>query len=263
MRILITNDDGINAPGLNVMKRIALTLAGSENKVWTVAPATEQSGMGHCVSFTRPFQISQISHQTFAVEGTPTDCVLAALYDVMPAMIPDLVLPGVNCGNNSGENALYSGTVGAALEASLHGITGIALSQYYGPDNRDLKNPFSAAEEFAVDAVNAILRSSPETDDDYRLFYNVNFPPCAAEDVVGMCTAFQGKRSSGTFRALRADSPTRRTFLWVRAAPQDVAGREGADVTMNLQRYVSITPMRADLTAYADIDNLNKQLACP
>ncbi len=263
MRILITNDDGIDAPGLAVLKKTASRLAGPGGDVWTVAPATEQSGTGHCVSFVRPFLISKISEREFAVEGTPADCVLAGLYDIMPPHRPDFVLSGINRGNNSGENALYSGTVGAALEASLHGLTGIALSQYFGPDNRGLDNPFGAAEEFAADAVRVILRSLETAGNDYPLFFNVNFPPCPAAEVAGMRAAAQGMRPDAGFRVVPAVSPAKRRFLWVHSGSQNIPGRTGTDITVNLERFISITPMRADMTAHEAMDKLNGQLSCP
>jgi 5'-nucleotidase len=125
MRILITNDDGINAPGLDVLTGIAAELVGIDGEVWTVAPAFEQSGVAHAVSYTHPMLITELGPRRFAAEGSPADCVLAALYDVMPEP-PDLVLCGVNRGNNAGENVLYSGTLGGAIEAALQGLTGAA-----------------------------------------------------------------------------------------------------------------------------------------
>ncbi|MBZ0122536.1 MAG: stationary phase survival protein SurE, partial [Roseovarius sp.] len=118
MRILITNDDGISAPGLQVLEEIAIALAGSGGEVWTVAPAFEQSGVGHAISYTRPMMISQMDERRWAAQGSPADCVLAAVHDILPAR-PDLVLSGVNRGNNAAENALYSGTLGGAMEAAL------------------------------------------------------------------------------------------------------------------------------------------------
>ena len=116
MRILITNDDGIMAEGLEVLTRIADELAGPKGEVFTVAPAFEQSGVGHCISYTHPMMISKLGPRRFAVEGSPADCVLVGVYEVMGGQKPDLVLSGVNRGNNSGENVLYSGTVGGAMD---------------------------------------------------------------------------------------------------------------------------------------------------
>ncbi|OXS18978.1 stationary phase survival protein SurE, partial [Pseudomonas fluorescens] len=107
MRILITNDDGINAPGLAALHEIATELAGPDGEVWTVAPAFEQSGVGHCISYTHPMMVSKMGERRFAAEGSPADCVLAGLHHVMADGLPDLILSGVNRGNNSAENALY------------------------------------------------------------------------------------------------------------------------------------------------------------
>ena len=155
MRILITNDDGITAPGLKILETIAKTLAGPQGEVWVVAPAFEQSGVGHCISLTGPLLITQLGPQRFSVEGSPADCVLAGLHEVLKDTPPDLILSGVNRGNNSAENALYSGTLGGAMEAALQGYLGIALSQYYGPDNVNLENSFDAAEQYGQRLSNA------------------------------------------------------------------------------------------------------------
>ncbi|MBM05817.1 MAG: 5'/3'-nucleotidase SurE, partial [Oceanibulbus sp.] len=179
MRILITNDDGINAPGLAVLRAIAEELAGPKGEVWTVAPAFEQSGVGHCISYTKPMMITQLDDRVFATEGSPADCVLAAIHDTMTAAPPDLVLSGVNRGNNAAENALYSGTLGGAIEAALQGLPAITLSQYFGPANRDLADPFEAAAQHGVETCRRILDHSPSEEAAYGLFYNVNFPPVA------------------------------------------------------------------------------------
>ena len=177
MRILITNDDGINAPGLEVLQQIAGEIAGPDGEVWTVAPAFEQSGVGHCISYTHPTMIAKMGARRFAAEGSPADCVLAGIHDVLSGELPDLVLSGVNRGNNSAENTVYSGTIGGAMEAALQGVPAIALSQYYGPGNAELDNPFEASAQHAVDVIRKILAAKLPDERDYKLFYNVNFPP--------------------------------------------------------------------------------------
>ncbi len=260
MRILITNDDGINAPGLAVLKAIADTIAGEEGEVWTVAPAFEQSGVGHCISYTHPMMINELAPRVFATEGSPADCVLAAVHDAMTAAPPDLVLSGVNRGNNSAENTLYSGTIGGAMEAALQGIPAIAMSQYYGPDNRDLDNPFEAAAQHGAEVVRRILAHNPAETEGYRLFYNVNFPPVAAADVKGIRLANQGMRPGTGFSTEPHTSPSGRRFLWIRGGDQQINTAPGSDAAMNLAGYISVTPMRADLTAYsvmASLDGIN------
>ena len=177
MRILITNDDGINAPGLKVLSEIADRIAGADGEVWTVAPAFEQSGVGHCISYSRPTMMAELGPRRFALEGSPADCVLVGIHDVMKMAPPELVLSGVNRGNNAGQNTLYSGTIGAAMEAALQGIPAIALSQFYGPGNASLPHPFEAAARHGVRVVTGILAADRDNGAPYRLFYNVNFPP--------------------------------------------------------------------------------------
>ncbi|WP_299962349.1 5'/3'-nucleotidase SurE [uncultured Roseobacter sp.] len=250
MRILITNDDGINAPGLKVLDAIARTLAGDNGEVWTVAPAFEQSGVGHCISYTHPMMISEFGPRRFAAEGSPADCVLAGLHDVMKGNPPDLVLSGVNRGNNSAENTLYSGTIGGAMEAALQGLPAIALSQYYGPGNAGAHDPFEAAAQHGADVVRRILASTPLETDGYRLFYNVNFPPVAGGDVKGIRLSTQGLRTGTGFSTEPHVSPSGRRFLWIRGGDQQVATAPGSDAADNLAGYISVTPMRADLTAH-------------
>jgi 5'-nucleotidase len=260
MRILITNDDGINAPGLQVLTRIAQEIAGSGGEVWTVAPAFEQSGVGHCISYTHPTMIAELGPRRFAAEGSPADCVIAGIYDVMAGARPDLVLSGVNRGNNAAENTLYSGTIGGAMEAALQGIPAIALSQYFGPQNRDLDDPFEAAAHHGADVVRKLLQAKLWDDADYRLFYNVNFPPVAAVAVQGIKAAPQGFRKDARYSAEAQISPSGRRFLWVRGGPQDVATAPGSDAAVNLAGYISVTPMRADLTDRAMIATLQEAL---
>ena len=164
MKILVTNDDGINAPGLSVLENIANIIAGSDGEVWIVAPSSEQSGVAHCISFTKPMQISKISERKFSVDGSPADCVLAGIYDVMRSNKPDLILSGVNRGNNSTDNSLYSGTIGAAIEGTIHKIKSIALSQYLGPRNIKNKDPFEAANYYGAEIIEKLLEYNEPLD---------------------------------------------------------------------------------------------------
>ncbi len=251
MRILITNDDGINAPGLKTLEAIAAEVAGPEGEVWVVAPAFEQSGVAHKISYTHPMMIAKMGERRYAAEGSPADCVLAGLHDVMNGNPPDLVLSGVNRGNNSGENALYSGTLGGAMEAALQGLPAIALSQYLGPENRMLDDHFEAAAVHGADVVRGLMEAGFEdSSDHYRLFYNVNFPPCRAEAVKGRRITAQGFRPDTRFSVEPHTAPSGRRFLWIKGSNQHRASAPGTDVHANLEGYISITPMRADLTAH-------------
>lgn len=262
MRILITNDDGINAPGLEVLEGIAAGIAGPAGEVWTVAPAFEQSGVGHCISYSRPMMIAKLAPRRYAAEGSPADCVLAGIYDVLQGAKPDLVLSGVNRGNNAAENTLYSGTIGGAMEAALQGVPAIALSQYMGPATADLDDTFEAARQHGTAVVRALLdRGLWQAQDDYRLFYNVNFPPVPAAGVRGVKVAPQGFRRDTSFSAEPQVSPSGRRFLWIKGGPQHRPTAPGSDAAVNLEGWISVTPMRADLTAHDLLADLEQRLA--
>ncbi|ANB35360.1 MULTISPECIES: 5'/3'-nucleotidase SurE [Paracoccaceae] len=260
MRILITNDDGINAPGLAVLEAIAAEVAGPTGEVWVVAPAFEQSGVGHMISYTRPMMIAELGPRRFAAEGSPADCVLAGLYDVMTDARPDLVLSGVNRGNNAAENVLYSGTIGGAMEAALQGLPAIALSQYLGPLNYDDDLQFEAAAAHGAATVNALLDRGTWDGADYRLFYNVNFPPVPADQVKGLKVGPQGYRRDASFGVEPHLSPSGRKFLWIRGGAQNLPTAPGSDAALNLDGYIAVTPLRADLTAHDCIADVKARL---
>ncbi|GAA5072146.1 5'/3'-nucleotidase SurE [Roseibacterium beibuensis] len=260
MRILITNDDGINAPGLTVLEAIAAEVAGPSGEVWTVAPAFEQSGVAHCISYVHPTMIAELGPRRFAAEGTPADCVLAGLSDVLADTPPDLVLSGVNRGNNAAENVLYSGTIGGAMEAALQGLPAIALSQYLGPKNIGLDDPFEAAVAHGAALVRALWEQGHWDREDYRVFYNVNFPPLPASEVKGTRVTAQGFRRGTGFGMSPQVAPNGRRFLWIRGGPQDVPTQPGTDAHANLDGYISVTPLRADLTAHEALDGLRTAL---
>jgi 5'-nucleotidase len=260
MRILITNDDGINAPGLRTLEAIAAEIAGPKGEVWTVAPAFEQSGVAHCINYTHPTMLAEIAPRRFAAEGSPADCILAGIHEVLKDRRPDLILSGINRGNNAAENVLYSGTVGGAMEGALQGIRSIALSQFFGPGNASLDDPFEAAAATGVATVRALLEKAIWDDADYRLFYNVNFPPVPAAEVKGLKVAALGWRKETDFGVEPHISPSGRMFLWVTGGPQHLPTAPGTDVAVNLEGYTSVTPLRADLTAHDTLDALRSRL---
>lgn len=261
MRILITNDDGINAPGLQVLHDIASELAGNGGAVTTVAPAFEQSGVGHCISYTQPTMIAKLRDGRYAAEGSPADCVLAGLHDVMTDAKPDLILSGVNRGNNSAENAMYSGTLGAAIEGALQGVRSIALSQYIGPANNQPDAMFDCARQHGADVVRKLLDLWPDEDAaGYGLFWNVNFPPCAGDDARGLTACAQGYRGHGRFTTEATLSPNGRRFLWVRGGAQHDPTTPGTDAQVNLDNWISATPMRADLTDHGFLEQIKGPL---
>ena len=256
MRILLTNDDGIHAEGIAVAERIARAF-DPDADIWVVAPTSEMSGVAHCISYTKPVRLEDHGPQRFAADGFPADCVLIALFEIMKDAPPDLILSGVNRGNNVSENTMYSGTVGAAIEAAMHGVKTIAMSQFYGPGNTSLENTFEAAETHGPGIIRHLLEKG-EWGGTYDLFYNVNFPPCPAADVTGPKATFQGRRRESHFSAQPYDAPNRRRYFWIHGGPQHIPSSEGADATANLENAIAVTPCRADLTAHDVIPTLAK-----
>lgn len=255
MRILITNDDGINAPGLKVLYSIANQITDAENII-TVAPAFEQSGVGHCISYLKELKLQEIKHNKFTVEGSPADCVIVGVLEIMKNQKPDLILSGVNKGNNAAQNTLYSGTIGATIEASMQGIRSIALSQFYSSKNT-LSDMFSSAKEFGAPSVQKILTAGHWGNNDNPLFYNVNFPPIEANDVKGYKITHQGFRQTIPF--LTQKNVDGKLFLT--AGDQEINAENNSDVAANLTGYVSITPCKIDLTAHDQINSLKAAFA--
>lgn len=257
MRILITNDDGIRAPGLEVMHEIATTLAGTDGEVWTVAPEQEQSGVAHAVSYVNPMRVFHNSERAVAVDGTPADCVLAGISEVMDGK-PDLILSGINKGNNAAQNTLYSGTIGAAIEGALQGVKSIALSQFYGPANKDMDDPFEVARAKGVEVIKGILDADLWGQAPYGLFYNINFPPVPAAGCKGIKAVAQGFRDNTNFHTVAETGPNGRRFLWVTMGSQHAPTKPGTDVHANLDGYVSVTPMQADMTCHNSLSALQR-----
>jgi len=246
MRILITNDDGINAPGLKVLETIARSLTDEEN-IFIIAPTSERSGVAHCVSYNEPMRLDKISKNRYSISGYPADCVIAGIHHVMKKDPPSLVLSGINRGNNSAENVLYSGTIGAALEGALQGVTSIALSQYLGPESEKMSNPFNPAIHNGLSVIHKILDNDEHTEGGYRVFYNVNFPP--TEIIKGVAVVPQGLRPNTSFGVSPFKTHSGKEFLFIKGGNQHIKVSQNSDVAANLSGYISLTPMRADLTA--------------
>ncbi|HEU0223765.1 MAG TPA: 5'/3'-nucleotidase SurE [Paracoccaceae bacterium] len=259
MRILITNDDGISAPGLAVAEAIAAEVAGEAGEVWVVAPVFEQSGVAHCVSYIRPMRLEPLGPRRVAVEGSPADCVMAALYEIMKGNPPDLVLSGVNRGHNVGEDTLYSGTVGGAMEGALQGLRAIALSQFYGAGTAG--DPFGAARAHGADVVRRILAANIWEAHRYGVFYNVNFPARPPAEVRGIRATRQGHRPKPLFGVAPQIAPNRRTYLWLASTEGNEAADPGTDAREGADGYVTVTPLRADLTADDLVGPLGERLA--
>jgi 5'-nucleotidase len=253
MRILITNDDGIDAPGLAILEAAARTLT---DDVWTVAPATEQSGQSSAITLADPLRMSHLSGQRYAVSGTPADCVTIALNVVMDRA-PDLVLSGVNQGFNIADDMPYSGTVGAALHAATCGIRALAFSQAYSRLGQEKDTDiWSAARDHCASTIQTLL-AAPQ---DPRMVLNVNFPPCPASDVTGLAVVRQGTRAEHMVYTDDRDDGRGKSYHWVRFRRD--AGNAPADTDLGAMaaRQISVTPIRADFTDTAALDTLRAHL---
>ncbi|MVA97572.1 5'/3'-nucleotidase SurE [Nitratireductor sp. CAU 1489] len=252
MRILLTNDDGIHAEGLQVLERIARTLS---DDVWVVAPETDQSGFAHSLSLSEPLRMRKLDDRHFALRGTPTDCVIMGVRKVMPEP-PDLVLSGVNSGGNVADDVTYSGTVAGAMEGTLVGIRSIALSQAYSFRDEERFVPWHIAETLAP----ALLKKLVAMDLPAGAFLNVNFPNCEPEQVRGTKVTAQGKLLHGLWIDERRDGRNF-PYYWLRFGRQPSEVREGTDLAAMRDNFVSVTPLQLDLTAHELKDRVAKGLA--
>ena len=243
MRILLTNDDSIHDQGFEVLERIARTLS---DDIWMVAPQTDQSGIAHALTLNHPLRVRQYDEKRFAVDGTPTDCVIMAVRQLMPEP-PDLILSGVNSGYNIGDFVNYSGTVAGAMEGMLMGIKSIALSQGYNFDDRRVV-PWKTAETHAP----AVLKQLIELDLPKDTFLNVNFPNCDAGDVKGCEVATQGKFVHSLHIEERADGRAF-PYYWMRFQGKDPVFQKGSDIQALAENKIAITPLKTNLT---DMDSL-------
>jgi len=245
VRILVTNDDGINAPGLAVAEEIASEIAGPNGEVWVVAPDNERSGVSHGISYVAPTRLTQIGGRRFSIDGYPADCVLVGLHKIMRDAPPDLVIAGVNRGHNVAEDVVYSGTVGAAMEGGLNRVRAIALSQYFRKTADAPDDIWEAARRFGADAVRATLRMpAPDT-----VFYNVNFPAEPAGAVKGLRVCAQGIREQATFEVTDFTSPSGRSFQFFSHRTANASAPDGSDARSLIEGWVTITPLRPHLTA--------------
>jgi 5'-nucleotidase len=246
-RILLSNDDGIAAPGLAALERVARQLS---KDVWIVAPEQEQSGASHSLTTRRPLRLREVGPQRFSVDGTPTDCVLLALKRVMRGRLPDLVLSGINGGSNVGEDLTYSGTVAAAMEATLLDIPAMALSQAY-IDGEEI--PWATGENAAPDLIRRLVRQPwPKS-----TLFNINFPAVRAGRPPQIVVTGQGKRAIADNLTDGVD-PRGRPYYWIGPAPEQDRAEAGTDVAAVADDKISITPINLDLTNVPVLESLRR-----
>ena len=253
MRILVTNDDGITAPGLVALEAIAAELS---DDVWVVAPAEEQSGAGHSLTLSKPVRLREISPKRYAVQGTPTDCVMLALGAVMHDNKPDLILSGVNRGGNLAEDVTYSGTVSAAMEGCLAGIRSIALSQVMA-DYAMGKEDFTTATTHGA----AIIRLIQSIDWPAGVLVNINFPPVAADKVAGVRVTEQGFRDYGNIHLVERIDPRGFPYYWHGFGKEKLVPGHDTDLRAMHEACISVTPLHLDMTHYATMAALKAALA--
>ena len=240
MRILITNDDGIHAPGLAACEEIARQLS---DEVWIVAPETDQSGVSHSLSLNDPLRLREVGERHFAVKGTPTDCVIMGVRHLMPA-VPDIVLSGVNRGRNCAEDVTYSGTVAGAMEGTVLGIPSFALSQAYAFSTKHTPH-WQTAIAHAPDLIGRVLKAGMPRD----VLVNINFPDCPPEEVAGVSIATQGKRDQELLRIDARHDGRGNPYYWIAFGRGGLTGaREGSDLAALNEKRIAVTPLRLDLT---------------
>ena len=251
MRILVTNDDGIRAPGIDVLEHIARQLS---DDVWVVAPHIEQSGVGHSLTFRNPLRLTEVSPRHYYVDGTPTDCVILALEKVLKDNPPDLVLSGINHGENLAESMTQSGTIGATIQATLQDIPAIALSQV----TKEAKEiDWTVAKKHGPELISKLVAEPWEK----NVLMNINFPYCALEDVTGIRLVPHGKRENLTTMVECVD-PRDNPYYWTGALREQVNLVENTDLKVVQENYISVTPLHLNLTHHGMVDKLGSALNC-
>ncbi len=240
VRILLTNDDGIHSDGLTKLEE-ALREVGD---VYVVAPASEMSGASHSLTLSRPLRIRRIDERHWTVDGTPTDCVTLALNQILGEdERPDICCSGINYGANLGDDASYSGTVAGALEATILGVPGLAFS-LVARENFD----FTEAARFAVVAVRRVLETGlPE-----GTLLNINIP---RGEIRGARVTRQGIKHARPIISEHID-PRGKAYYWIGEEYYSSTFEEGTDYFAVEHGYISVTPMRSDMTNHAALEGL-------
>jgi 5'-nucleotidase len=241
MRILVTNDDGINAPGLDICSDIARALS---DEVWIVAPEFDQSGVSHSLSLNDPLRKRAAGERRFAIKGTPTDCVIMGVRHILDGKCPDLILSGVNRGSNVADDVSYSGTIAAAIEGTILGIPSIALSQSYGAASRQQPH-WDTALRFGPGLIRKVLAEGIPK----GVLVNINFPDCRPDEVIGTAVTVQGKRDQDWLRIDERTDGRGNPYYWVAFARGPRTDTTlGTDLAALAARRISVTPLRLNMT---------------
>lgn len=254
MRILLTNDDGVHAPGLELLEAIAARLS---DDVWVCAPALEQSGAGHSLTLNLPVRLQRFGERRFAVAGTPTDAVNLALRKLFADRPPDLVISGVNGGENLADDVTYSGTISAAMEAALAGIPAIAMSQSQRSSGGHAGHGFAAAAGWAERVIGPLIDAPLAR----RTVINVNFPALPAEAVKGIRVVRQGFHEYARGSLVEGIDPRGRPYYWFGLEDVEHTLDHGTDLEAVGEGYVSVTPLHLDLTHHASLGTLAERFS--
>lgn len=244
MKILVTNDDGIHAIGITALAD-ALTDLGT---VAVVAPDRERSAIGHALTLHHPLRAVKLGPNLFSVDGTPTDCVNLGIHSLLDFK-PDLVISGINRGGNLGDDVTYSGTVSAAMEATLMGIPAFSVSLVTGGEGEN----YRTAASFAAKLAGIVYAEGLPND----TFLNVNIPDIPAEKLLPPLITSQGKRRYEGMIIDKVD-PRGRNYYWIGSVDLNFIDIEGSDYAAVSRGHISITPLHLDLTNYNSIAVLNK-----
>lgn len=250
MRILVTNDDGIHAPGLAVAERIARALT---DDVWVVAPETEQSGASHSLTLALPLRLREIDPRRFAVTGTPTDCVMMACAHIMKDNAPTLILSGVNRGSNLADDVTYSGTIAGAMEGCALGIPSVAMSQSYGFEPRS-EIKWDCAQTHGPIVIRRLVELGWPSD----VLMNINFPDAAPDDVQGTEITMQGKRDLQTAALDRRVDARGFPYFWIGFKRVRSNPDAGTDLRAIYDKRISVTPLHLNLTERGVLETLRK-----
>lgn len=241
-RILLTNDDGIDAPGLAVLEHMAQSLS---DDVWIVAPLREQSGMGRALTLNAPLRVIERGAKRFAVDGTPTDCVHMGVHELIEGAAPDLVLSGVNSGQNIADDVTVSGTVAGAMQGTQLGIRSIAFSLAYGFHGR-AKMRWETAKAHGPELLKRLI----DTPWSENTLLNVNFPDRDPKEVAGIEVTAQGARDHNILHAEKRTDLRGKAYYWLGFKGKLSDPPVGTDLRAVYEGRISVTPLQLDLTHY-------------
>lgn len=252
MRILVSNDDGYQSPGIQVLTQ-SLRKLGHE--VWVVAPQRDRSTVGHSLTLHKPLRMQSVGTQEYFVSGSPADCVYMATRFVMKDALPDLVVSGINQGANLGNDIFYSGTVAAAREGLMFGIPSVAISLCCGlPERLDPSHRWEGSEMFVQKYFNQLIEEKAFSTE---YLTNISIPDTSADKIKGMKITKQGRRFYSDL-VREATDPRNKKYYWVGGSYEGFDKIEGTDCVAVNDGYVSLTPLRIDTTYYDGLERMAK-----